>query len=249
MTRAGWLASTRPSNFKTDIDFVVGKTVLASRVIEELEYSKDAIFAYFYCKYGDQQRNSLGAILKALLTQFISRDGSTTSYIYEECSKSNEAKIESLELLKRMVETTLEGVKKIWMIIDGLDECEKKERKKILAWVTTILKMEADGNSTRLRIFLVSQDEGDIRRNLPKSASSISLNDMPQHQEEIRSYTSRKLAKLKIKFDLPTAVEKDAVDAVTERAQGKYQLHVANFILCLTTIRNVSFCTTGAQAS
>jgi hypothetical protein len=178
---------------------------------------------FFYCKNEDRSRNSLAAILKGFLAQIIFINAEIAPYVYDECSKSSELTLDSLEFLKKLIECALEGPRPIWIVLDGLDECEKKEKKKILTWITTLLKSEDQPG--RLRVLLVSQDEGDIRRHLMKRPF-ISLHDSPQHKQAIRMYATRKASKIAKKFDLSRGMaskpsESDIIRLVTERAQGK----------------------------
>lgn len=101
-------------------------------------------------------------MLKRFLAQLIRFNVDVLSYIYEDCWKSNELTLESLNFIKKIVEYALEGPQSTWIIIDGLNECEKKEKKKILTWITASLKSEVQPG--RSRVIIVGQDDGDIRK-------------------------------------------------------------------------------------
>jgi hypothetical protein len=192
--------------------------VLASRVIAATKDSKRGSLIFLYCRHQDKSRNSLAAMLKALLAQLLRVNPEVLSFIYEECAKSSELTLESLEPLKKLAEYALEGTQPIWIILDGLDECDKKEKKKILTWITAIVKSEDPPG--RLRVLIVSQDEGDIRKSLTKRPS-ISLHDAPQHHEAIRAYATRKSIKLRQKFELSGSTERDIINIVTARSNGE----------------------------
>jgi hypothetical protein len=187
-------------------------------VIAATKDSKGGSLIFFYCKHEDKSRNSLAAVLKALLAQLLRVNPEVLSFVYEECSKSSELTLESLETLKKLVEYALEGTQPIWIILDGLDECDKKEKKRILTWIAAIVKSEDPPG--RLQVLIVSQDEGDIRKSLTKRAF-ISLHDAPQHQEAIRTYATRKSIKLRQKFELSRSTERDIISIVTTRSKGE----------------------------
>jgi hypothetical protein len=193
--------------------------VLISRLIAETRPLKRLIF--FYCKYEDQNQNSLRAVLKAFLAQLIQIHGDILSHIYEEVSTSSELTLEALEFLKKLVGYALEGPNPIWIVIDGLDECDKREKKKILSWFKDIL--EAEECPGRIRLLVVSQDDGDIRKFLAKRPTML-LNGASQHQEAIEVYTRRKSSKIKAKLELPASIEKDIIELVTDRSKGKLPL-------------------------
>jgi hypothetical protein len=189
--------------------------VLISRMIAETGPLKPLIF--FYCKYEDRNQNSLRAVLKAFLAQLIQINPDIISHIHGEVSASSELTLETLEFLKKLVGYALEGSDPVWIVIDGLDECEKKEKKKILSWLMDIL--EAEECPGRIRLLVVSQDDGDIRKFLAKRPT-MSLNNASQHQEAIRAYASRKSNKIKAKLELPTSIERNIIELVTDRSKG-----------------------------
>jgi len=98
--------------------------------------------------------------MKGLLAQSIYINTDIISYVYEECSNSRELVLESLEFLKKLLGYTLEGSNPIWIVLDGVDECEKKEKKNMLSWITTLVMSEEQPG--RIRVLIVSQDEGVI---------------------------------------------------------------------------------------
>ncbi|CZR51266.1 uncharacterized protein PAC_01141 [Phialocephala subalpina] len=74
-----------------------GKSVLASRLIAEARDLKSPIF--FYCKHEDRSRSSLAAALKGFLAQLIRLNSEVISHIYEECFRSSELTLETLDFL------------------------------------------------------------------------------------------------------------------------------------------------------
>jgi hypothetical protein len=80
--------------------------------------------------------------LKGLLAQIIYINNEILPYVYDECSKSSELTLDSVDFLKNLVESALDGPDTIWIVLDGLDECERKEKKKILMWITSLVKSE-----------------------------------------------------------------------------------------------------------
>lgn len=129
-----------------------GKSVIVSRLIAELQPLKPLIF--FYCKHEDRNRNSLKAVLKAFLAQLLRINPEVLSYIHEEVSMISELTLETLDFLKKLVGYAMEGSDPIWIIIDGLDECEKKEKKKFIAWMMDMIKAEECPG--RIRLLVVS---------------------------------------------------------------------------------------------
>ena len=193
-------------------------------MIAEVKSHKPLIF--FYCKHEDRSRSSLAALLKGFLAQLIHINPEILSHIYEECSRSSELTLETLDFPKRLVECSLEGTRPVWIIVDGLDECEKKEKKNILTWI--MATVNADNHTGRIRLLVISQDEGYIRKFLAKRPV-ISLSGVPQHEEAIRAYASRKSARLREKFELSPPTERHITAMVTARSKGTCFILLVNF--------------------
>lgn len=157
-------------------------------------------------------------MLRGLLAQLIILAPDVLPYVYGEASASIERVLGSPETLMMLFDFVLGRLQKLWLVLDGLDECEKKERKKVLSWVS---KITSDQSPTRVQVFITSQDKSDLRHaNSPLSGSpSISLHEAG-HQDDIRAYVSRKAAKRRQQFDLPTEIEQDIVYKVTRNANG-----------------------------
>jgi len=150
------------------------------------------------------------------------------AYIYEECSKSNELTLEIQNFLIKLVEYSMEGSQPLWIIIDGLDECDRKE-KKIMTWVMAMVNAET--NTGRIRLFVISQDDGDMRKVLTKN-HVISLSNTAQHEEAIRMFAAKKSVKLKEKFDLTSDAERNITEIITVRSKGELFIVLLKFGFC-----------------
>lgn len=196
----------------------LGKTILTSRLIAVMREMDRHNVVFFYCKDEDKLRNSLAAILKGFISQLLTINSGVLSYLYDECAKSREVTIESLPALKSLITIAVDCGEPLWLIVDGLDECEQKERRKVLNWMLPLLKSE--DRPSNLRLLKVSRDEGDIGARLSK-APWITLHDLAAHSNEIRVYTSRKLMKIQKKFQLSKEEAKELSDRINSGAKGQ----------------------------
>ncbi|KAF8863167.1 hypothetical protein BDZ45DRAFT_765670 [Acephala macrosclerotiorum] len=106
------------------------KSVLASLAIEEARKLPEAVVVFFFCKPGDGSRNGFMAITRGILFQILSRNKSKDHMLYvdEKASFSGELVLASLKLAKELLETAIQSCKKTYIILDGLDECNRDER-------------------------------------------------------------------------------------------------------------------------
>lgn len=194
---------------------------MASRIVEELRLIIQSIVLFFYFKYEDEKRNSFKALLRAVLAQAIHHKSDLFECVFDECSQRSEVIIESVNLLQELAEMALGGTRLTHIVLDGLNECDKQQKKKIVSWLDKIVKGNTDASTkhSRVRVLIVSQDEHGIAG---KSVPHVTLNDSPGHSEAIRTYAQRKWGKLKELFKLAEEEGDRIVEAVTRRADGKF---------------------------
>ncbi|KAL2843331.1 hypothetical protein BJY01DRAFT_264318 [Aspergillus pseudoustus] len=137
-----------------------GKTVLASVVIDELSKTMGPTVVYFYCKYGDENRNSFGSLARSILAQLLNHNQDLLSYFHEKANRNDNAVLTSVALATEMLSTSLRSCGRAYIVIDGLDECGRAARKQITNWVRQLvdtLPMEEMGS---IRCLFVSQEDG-----------------------------------------------------------------------------------------
>jgi hypothetical protein len=139
-------------------------------------------------------------------------------FVYEKCVSSADVILESASLSSELLKTTLKSLEKAYVILDGLDECDKEERKKILSWFTSNITAVDGDNPGTLRGLFISQDEGDIRK-LLSNASEIRLT-AEDNQKDINSFASEWSSRICTKFDLPDNRATEIAHTVSDRAKG-----------------------------
>ena len=207
---------------------MLGKTVLASLMIEEIRKIDKASLAFFYCKHGDNQKNSFLSVLRSTLAQLVHQDEHLLSHVYERCSSSNEVTLESLGLLKELMSLAIQSSPYTYVLIDGLDECETGEAKKIVTWFNSML-----GSGT-LRLLYVSQRDNCER--LFGRACTLSLDPIHsrEHQKDIESYASHWSSNIGKKFELSSQLVSRIAKDVAERSKGQVLLLSLDYVPSLT---------------
>ncbi|KAH8662434.1 hypothetical protein BX600DRAFT_382529 [Xylariales sp. PMI_506] len=134
-----------------------GKTVLASLVIEKARKLEDVSVAFCYCAHGDAQRDNFLSIARTLLSQLLAaaQNDSLLDLLYEKMSTSGDTFLSRTVLAKELLEIAL-GTRKSYIILDGIDECARDERKEICRWFRVL----ADKHRYEVRCLFVSQDDG-----------------------------------------------------------------------------------------
>lgn len=141
-------------------------------------------------------------------------------YLYDECLKSTKVTLESSHDCVKLLGTALRTVPQTFLIIDGIDECEPKERKAMLNFfVSTIISDNIPQG--KLRGIFISQELADIKTAL-RVADSINLTK--HHNEiDIKNFAIEWATKIQQRFKLMDNIARDyIVKLVTDGAEGMF---------------------------
>ncbi|KAI1311218.1 hypothetical protein F5Y03DRAFT_324179 [Xylaria venustula] len=196
-----------------------GKTILASIVVDHLQLLSGAAVVYFYCKHGDEARGSFIAVARAILTQLLLQRPHLTSYFFEKASSSGQVLLDSTTTAKEMIQTALSTCDKTYIIIDGVDECERNHRDEIVGvFRMAIQDLPADSVGS-VRCLFVSQDDGNARRNF-RNIPAIKITN--QNHDDIRDFAEKRHLALEIKFGQLRTKECYISKILVARAQGMF---------------------------
>jgi hypothetical protein len=176
---------------------------------------------FFYFKYGDVSRNSFLAVARGILSQLLRSNRSNDSlllYVDEKASASGEAILSNPKLAKELLETSFKSCKKTYIILDGLDECNRDERKEISTWFCQLVDCLPREDMDAIRCLFVSQDDGYARKDysmLPSMKLTAADN-----KTDIETYTTTWHRRIQDKFK-PFDSNLDVASIVTARAQGE----------------------------
>ncbi|KAJ3566801.1 hypothetical protein NPX13_g6998 [Xylaria arbuscula] len=122
----------------------------------------------FYCAGDDPLRNNFVSLARSLLTQLIVHHDPLVEMLDTEmCTKSGEAVLSSKETAKRLLSIALK-MGKVYIILDGIDECPRDQRKEICSWFREIVDSLPRTDMDQIRCLFISQDDGVGRKDLSK---------------------------------------------------------------------------------
>jgi hypothetical protein len=107
---------------------------------------------------------------------------------------------------KKLFEDFCETIPKLFVIVDGLDECEKVERNQVLDVLMEVVGQCDLKDPGKMRLLLVSQDYADIRKSLHSSAISrmspkiLQISDT-DNEGDIQAYTKVWVDRIAIKYE------------------------------------------------
>lgn len=204
-----------------------GKTVLASRVVEECCKIPQARTAFFYCRHTDEDRNPFVAVARTVLSQLIAGNDTILQLLHDHAANSGEAVLSSCNAAKSLLETALktcDKAQKTYIIIDGLDEYNRESRKEISTWFKERIRDVPTNDLGQIRCLFVSQDDGYARKDL-SDCSSIKLTPKDT-QSDIESFCKMWHNLISQKFGPLDPKEHKISEIVTARAQGDSELSI-----------------------
>ncbi|KAF2181728.1 hypothetical protein K469DRAFT_691815 [Zopfia rhizophila CBS 207.26] len=201
-----------------------GKTILASIIIEDCKLISGFSTSYFYCKDNDPERNSTLAVLKGLLTQMLDHYPELLPHCYDTRLSSPEVFLRSPGIAKQLLEVFCAKYPEQYIIIDGLDECDRPERKEILrCFIGLVASCELE-HPGKLRVLFVSQEYPDVRKILMESKirpKIIPLSVM-DNGNDIDIYCNHWMGKIQRKNEL-TQVQREYIHCLTVgKARGMF---------------------------
>jgi hypothetical protein len=198
-------------------DRIPGKTILASVVVDAVREIPDANLAFFYCRHSDPTRNSFISVARSILAQILAQDPHLLSYFHEMASTTDPTMLSSITVAKRMLETSFGSCSKLYIIIDGLDECERGERKEIATWLQGVIEELPSSQKNSLRCLIISQDDDNAQRNL-KDFAAVKMRT--ESYGDLRQFTGEWQKKIEHRFGELPLEHRQLANSIFARAQG-----------------------------
>jgi hypothetical protein len=211
-----------------------GKTILASTIIEHSHRFPQAKVCFFYCRSTDDDNHAFVRIARAMLSQLMVNNNQLTQLLYDHVTKSSEAMLSSESVAQNLLQTAFKSCdknQKIYIIVDGLDECIRDERKLITTWFKKQVQNIPSKDLGIMRCLFVSQDDGYARKDLSDCAS-IKLTPEDTRQD-IDSFCNTWQTQIAEKFKPFNLQAHEIATIVASRSQGN-QTAVLVTVMILT---------------
>jgi hypothetical protein len=205
-----------------------GKSVISTQLVNFMKNAGGFIIHHF-CSYSYPSSLKYEQILRSLLLQLLQRDGELVAHVYEKCVLGKEPPTApALEKLLHTVFTTISykpyQTEYIWVILDGLEECEADKQARIASSLNQITLKSSSLGTTICKV-LISSRASPILLNRLRKAWTISLAEEKDClAAAIGHYVSQRLQLLSPKFrQLNTGPgEMETIKCrITKKADGK----------------------------
>jgi hypothetical protein len=173
---------------------------------------------YFYCKDGDNQRDNFISIARGLLSQLVQQNTDLIPYFFEEATNSTEPILTSPPVTNKLLDMSIRNCKSVYIILDGIDECSREERKLITSWFRKIIEELPPTNAESIRCLFVSQDDGPARKDF---AGLLAITIRSQDNEaDIEEYSSVWVGRIKEKFAISDQTSNNIVTNILKTVEG-----------------------------
>lgn len=209
-----------PGCLNTDC-FLVGKTTLATYLIEHASPPTKTLMLYYLCaqEVSPSAFDFLNAVLSFLAAQILRKKRHLIPFVYETYVKAAEHPAMRLPVLLRQLLSCLPAS---FIIIDGLDECDPDAQNRLynkLEWIVMKRRTERPAGP-EVKLMVCSQDAKGVPSKLQKqpflslSAEHIAVS------RDIRLYTTNSVADLSERFS--DKIIDDIASTIVEKANGMF---------------------------
>ena len=197
--------------------------MLASLVIDEAQKpaqkQQGVSVVFFYCRYLDSERSTFLGLARGLLAQFLSQDDALLSHLHDRASTSGQTTLSTPSVAKDLLETSIRNCDKLYVVIDGLDECERDERRQIVAFFEDIHASLPQDEADSLRCLFLSQDDNIARKDFAK-VPSLKITEA-HTRNDILAYALPRSKEIQAKFGLTADRQYDIYQTIVKKAEGR----------------------------
>lgn len=204
-----------------------GKSVLASQIVKFMKNASMFLIHHF-CSQRYASSTTYEQILRSILLQLLRKDDELIAHVYEDYVLGKKPPtIQALEKLLYNLSTMASRVpcqsEYIWIIIDGLNECETRTQGSVVNLINQITSKLSGAGDTICKILVSSRSSSHIAKRL-RTKQIISLTEEKASiRLAIRQYVSQRLRTMQDKLAQLELTRKDIDDVervITNKADG-----------------------------
>ncbi len=140
------------------------------------------------------------------------------SYFYDRYSSSTEAVLSTQSAIEDLLRVSIQNCPNVYIVLDGIDECLRKERETITSWFRDLVEALPPSNSDQIRCLFVSQDDGVARKDFARlSFLKIQSDD---NKQDIEQFSNKWAGDIQGKFAIPDDKRDAIASNIVEAAGG-----------------------------
>ncbi|KAJ4267531.1 hypothetical protein NW762_003638 [Fusarium torreyae] len=211
--------------------------VLSSLIVDELKspeakdkrcsFPEGSKTCFFYCQEDDNEHRTHLDILKGILLQMVNLD----EYILPLChDKKTNGGVDLLDaaVVQKLIETFVEHSPRQYIVIDGIDECERTEIQQTARFFKDLVsRCDTQIKVGHLRVMFIGRETSETRKYLSgDDCTSIPLKP-EDNQDDIRAFVQKKLPEFSKSdhgtgFSLSDADKQDLERIICHQSQDSF---------------------------
>ncbi|KAH8738106.1 hypothetical protein BGZ61DRAFT_502084 [Ilyonectria robusta] len=200
-----------------------GKSVLSTQLVNFMKTGKQFVIRHF-CSYLYATSTAYEQILKSMLIQLLRKDDDLVAHVYEQYVVGK--KSPSCGVLEQLLQTLLKSMSTepsqaefIWIVIDGLDECESKNQTRLVNLINHITKTSVPGGVT-CKVLISSRVSSTSLSRLRKRQVLSLAEEKDSMQGAIQQYIHQRLQSLHEGFS-QLGMGQPEFDEIQDKIAGK----------------------------
>ncbi|GAP92702.1 putative NACHT domain-containing protein [Rosellinia necatrix] len=206
-----------------------GKSVLTSEITKFMKASNQFVIRYF-CSQRYTSSILYHEILRSILLQLLRNNDELITHVYKDYVLGR--KPPTVQALEKLVLALLKAtsseprqVKYVWIVLDGLNECEPRQQASVMSFLNQLTGKTASGGDTVCKILISSRHSPTIAKRL-RVGQVMSLSDERKSVTmAIMQYVSQRLHSLHDKLRQLELSQKEIGDltrVITNKADGMF---------------------------
>jgi hypothetical protein len=174
-----------------------GKSVLSNQLVKFMTSANCSVSSYF-CTYTYTSSTKYDMILKSLLTQLLRYNHEVTAHVYEDCIIGK--KLPTLLTMEQLVHTAAihlsdkpRETKFVWLVIDGVDECETERQPRLVRLLNRITTRCAISGGSMCKVLISSRFSSVLFKLLQKKPTISLSHESEGLKQAIRRYVAQRL--------------------------------------------------------
>ncbi|CAG7555276.1 unnamed protein product [Fusarium equiseti] len=205
-----------------------GKSVLCTQLVNFLKGTK--LVAHHFCSYLYDSSTIYDQVLKSLILQIVQKDGDLVSYVYtsyilERKSSTSTTLEQLLQKLLASMSNVPNQASYIWLIIDGLDECDPKKQMRLVRLLNQLVSKPVVPGSTTCKVLVASRGPSDALGRLRRKQVISLAEEKSSLDAAIRQYVGLRLETMRSKLrqiDIQHPEVEDIQNTIVKKADGMF---------------------------
>ncbi|KAK3940960.1 hypothetical protein QBC46DRAFT_259770 [Diplogelasinospora grovesii] len=177
-----------------------GKSVMSTQLVNFMKTAKMFVIHHI-CTYSYVSSTTYEQILRSFLLQLLRTDRDLVAHVYSDCvlakkSPSVSALEQLLQVLLSSVSSEPSQTEYIWIVLDGVDECETEKQARAVSLMNQIASKSSTSGGTICKVLISSRASSLLTKRLRKKQTVSLTDEKDLLGESMRQYASQRLQSL-----------------------------------------------------